>query len=764
MKHHLLLALAIYATASVWATGPAAFKPVPLADDAHTTIVKVTKPTKGTPEKPIKSIRRTGANTTVNPLIRHNSATRISASTSAGLRESFEGWDGETDAWIPEGWSVESHSAEGLPDNRKWNVWSPTSTMYPSPTDGKCYLSIFVAGSDKAQDETIISPVFSIQEGMQLTFDLYTLAPYYFDWAYYNADEMTFSKFEPVGDVCVLIREEGTEEWTTIYSLTEANTGKTAMEMTCSTSGMLEQITVSLAGYEGKNVQIAFRYYGTDCDTVFIDNIFADFPPMPLEPYLEPFETLFFGFNRTDGWSVAGVPVAVYPVYTDLIWQNYTYVPGASYLWGYYDQQTQAPATSDDPDMLILNYKPDFSTPATSVNNFIVPPVLYGTAPGYREAIFEPAHLLMQLGGKPEVTFTDGTSDTFGLLPFDPLTKGITQALTEGDINAAGLPIFGYAAGVDEFWTRYTFDEDPTETEFVTLDAILNFIYPSASPLVVHGAHLLAMGKVSDEAEIKFEILGLGADYDMSLAEVLATAVCKGSDILKHEFGSNDYLNICADFDAPVVLDTSHAAYVIRVSGFRGEGVERFSPMISDLPDPYLCHGWLEKTITNEGYPRKSWSPIANIQGEYGDLMSAFAINLDGEYPYLHSETDKITLGEGVVTVPMESYYDGSQLTVEVPSGVSAIVSGRYGEASLKVSATAPEPIPSDKIVVTGPGVKKEFELTKLAGIAAPGTDSADAVPVGYFTPDGRSVDPAAATDGIFIVKYSDGSVRKLRR
>ncbi len=89
------------------------------------------------------------------------------------------------------------------------------------------------------------------------------------------------------------------------------------------------------------------------------------------------------------------------------------------------------------------------------------------------------------------------------------------------------------------------------------------------------------------------------------------------------------------------------------------------------------------------------------------------------------------------------------QLTVEAPSGVSA---------------TAPDPIASDKIVVTGPGVKKEFELTKPAGIAAPGTDSADAVPVDYFTPDGRSVDPAAATDGIYIVKYSDGSVRKLCR
>ena len=764
MKHHLLLALALSATASVWATGNVAVQPVSLADNAHTTIVKATKPAKGTPAKPIKSIRRNGVNTIVNPLVKPSRISRITPSPSAGLRESFEGWDGTTPGWLPEGWTTESNSTATLTDNQKWNVWTPQSSNYPAPTDGKSYLTIFVAGSDKPQDETAISPAFNVEEGMQLTFDLYTLTPYYFDWQYYNADEMTFSKFEKVGDVCVLIREVGTEEWTQIYSLTDANVGKSALEMTCSTSGMLEQISVSLAQYAGKTVQIAFRYYGTDCDTLFIDNIFADFPPMPLEPYLEPFETLFFGFNKLASWSVAGVPIAIYPAYADITWQNYTYVPDATYLWSYYDQDSKSTATSDDPDMLTLNYKPDFSTPATTQNNFIAPPTLTGIAPGYREITFQAAHPLMQLGGRAEIAFTDGSTDIFGLLPFDPMVSGLTQALTEEDAGTAGIPVFGHENGVDDFWTKYTFGEPATETEFVTLDAIMNFIYPSASPLVVHGAHMLAMGKVSAEAEIKFEILGLADDYDISVAPVLTSATCKGEDIITYEFGSSDYLTICADFDAPIALDYSYTAYVIRISGFRGTGIQRFSPMISEYPHPYLCHGWIEKTITNEGLPRKSWSSVATIQGEYGDLMSAFAINLDGEYPYLHSDTDKIIVGDGMVTVPMESFYDGSELTVEVPNGISAKITGRYNATELKVSATAPEAFASDKITVTAPGVKKVFEVTKLAGISTPDTDGLDAVPVSYFTPDGRSVAPEEAYGGLLIVRYSDGSVRKLTR
>ncbi len=47
------------------------------------------------------------------------------------------------------------------------------------------------------------------------------------------------------------------------------------------------------------------------------------------------------------------------------------------------------------------------------------------------------------------------------------------------------------------------------------------------------------------------------------------------------------------------------------------------------------------------------------------------------------------------------------------------------------------------------------------AGISAAEADSAIAIPVEYITPDGRTVAPADATTGIFIVRYSDGSVRK---
>lgn len=764
MKHSLLLSLAASVAATAFAQGEVTFSEVSMIPNVHKTYVKATHADNSSrPIKKAPGIKAGGKS--INPLLQRAKARKAAAAgNAANLHESFESWDGQTSGWIPAGWSVQSNSTEGLTDNQKWNVCAQPGYYFPAPTDGKYYLNISVAGKEKPQDEMLISPVFTVGEDMEFSFDLYTACAYYYDWQYYQPDDMTFTEFKPIGDVCVLIREEGTDEWHTIYSMTEANTGKSADQM-LGGLGILENVTVSIAEYAGKNVQIAIRYYGTDCDSVYLDNIIADYPAYALDPYMEPFETMFYGFNKELGWTVAGAPIAIYPAYNDLVWQNYTYDPKANFTWTYHDQKTNSLVTSDDPDMLILNYTPDFTSESTTRNNLFLPPTLSAVAPGFRESTFTPAHLRMQIGGKAEVAYEDGTTEEYGILPFDPINMGITEVYAEHDFGDRLIPILGSGEGVNEYWTRYTFDNAPTEQDNVTLDALVNFIYPSASPFVVRGAHMLAMGKVSDEAEIKLEILAMVDDYVIDGAPVLASAVCKGSDMLRYEYGDTDYLTLSFTLDTPVALDMSNLAYAVRISGFDGAGVEYFSPMVSELPHPYLCHGWIEKTITSSSYGSgKSWSPLANIQNEYGDMYAAFAINLNGEYPYLHSDEENINIpNDGTpVTVALSSYYDGADLTVEAPAGVEASVSGRYGKTVLTARHNDADVIAQGTLTVSGPGVKKTFNVTEVAGIDGIATDTTAATPVEYYTPDGKQVSAAAATSGLFIVKYSDGSVRKL--
>lgn len=55
------------------------------------------------------------------------------------------------------------------------------------------------------------------------------------------------------------------------------------------------------------------------------------------------------------------------------------------------------------------------------------------------------------------------------------------------------------------------------------------------------------------------------------------------------------------------------------------------------------------------------------------------------------------------------------------------------------------------------------YRIPESGGINETDANAVNATPVAYYAPDGREIAPAEATDGIYIVRYSDGSVRKLK-
>ena len=147
----------------------------------------------------------------------------------------------------------------------------------------------------------------------------------------------------------------------------------------------------------------------------------------------------------------------------------------------------------------------------------------------------------------------------------------------------------------------------------------------------------------------------------------------------------------------------------------------------------------------------------------YHDMCSAFSFGLNAEYPWLTTETEKIELpGDGTpVKVALGSYYDGSKLSVEVPAGVTASVKGRYDNCELTLSHNAAEVIAEGDVVVKAPGVRVSIPLTQSAGISDI-TVSENAEITGVYDLSGRRISKADAKSGIYVVKYSDGSVRKV--
>lgn len=111
----------------------------------------------------------------------------------------------------------------------------------------------------------------------------------------------------------------------------------------------------------------------------------------------------------------------------------------------------------------------------------------------------------------------------------------------------------------------------------------------------------------------------------------------------------------------------------------------------------------------------------------------------------------------------MESFYAADKLTVEAAEGINCSIEGRYNETVLSISADASAPS-SSVVKVSAPGVSYEISVDFISGVNSVDVASPAAAVESIYAPDGRSVNPANAAPGVYVVKYTDGSVRKIKK
>lgn len=147
------------------------------------------------------------------------------------------------------------------------------------------------------------------------------------------------------------------------------------------------------------------------------------------------------------------------------------------------------------------------------------------------------------------------------------------------------------------------------------------------------------------------------------------------------------------------------------------------------------------------------------IKGWYG----AFAMGLDAEYPWLTTDCEGIEFSNDAkeIEVAIGSYYDGSALTVETPEGVTATVSGRYDKCVLSV-ALDDAAFDEGTVIVKGPGVVVTIPVKNSMSTGMKGIHATNAGIEAVYDLSGRRIDAAKATPGIYMVKYTDGTTRKL--
>ncbi|MDE5786088.1 MAG: BACON domain-containing protein [Duncaniella sp.] len=709
------------------------------------------------------------ASKTINPRdVARRPAMHADALDSDILFENFEGWDGETAAWVPEGWTVES---KGTPQEDPIHSWFPSAggPFYPEMTDGKYYYAI-IYGED--QDEWIISPVVTTTEGKNLHFNIY-FQPYYF----YNldGDHFDFDKFEFTGereivcDIKVNIRETG-GEWATLLDLADQFKDLSAEELVLYNQDlMLKSFSVDLSAYVGKEFQIAFQYVGSDGESCFIDNIRIGYPILDTPVYMMPYSTQYWGFTRD--FIGLNKEVAMLPPFTELTWSSLDYIDDAAYSWKYNGPEYNGQWALSDGDELSLIYTNPSGSENENFGYFFNTPELTISAPGAKSNTYQNPAKEMQIGGSPYIKLYTSDNESFdfnmGMLPFDFIHEDIGVYTYREDFGTPIIPIFGYSPDVDKFWTDYTFHGDDGEDDGVKLTSILNFLYSSPSPMVVTAADLFAYTlEIGQDVEFTCTIVPINDDFEFMTDNPLASASIKGKDIVMLAEGdqSPDLSCLTFEFEKPVVLDDTYQAYVVMISGFNNPDVAYFCPFQSLYPaDVPMAYGWVSKDITAAGVTRRSFSPMSDAEGE--PLYTSFAINLEASLPWLQCEADEIVISDNGTTVTLDSYYAGEEFAVSAPDWAEATVEGRYRSTTLTVTAEYSETAREGEIEISAPGVSKKFKLSQPAGtgmsgiseITSCGNDAATAV----YNLNGQKVNAANLVPGIYMIKRASGKVEK---
>lgn len=706
------------------------------------------------------------------PGVKSNSNAKFKAASKEGyvLYENFSDWDGTDPFWVPEGWTVD-HKGEC----DRGQSWIPSGPIIgvPDPVDGRFYYSIDY--SSESQDEWFISPEVEPLEGMQLTYWM-MLDPFWF----YSTDNIDWDTYEYIGDkqivytLQILVQEEG-GEWEVLRDYAEEYKDWSCFDlMMISSPTTLEKQSVSLAAYADKKIKVAFRYVGSDGNLFVIDAIGIGYPALEDVSYMNPLNTLYWGLSHDVDMSYLTSDYVLYPVYAPLTWSNYS-GEDATYSWQYCDPATGDFVTSDDQWELNVTYAPDYSTAASKKNNLFYPPTLSATAEHTAPGSYTAPYKYFQAGGRAEITTPQGELD-LSLLPFGINEQGLTRiTVMDDDLGAMSIPVFGHDQFSDAYWLNYTLNGyEALEGNYSHLIGIANIFYASEdAPLVVNGMDVYGWGRIADDAELTATIYAL--DGYSSIYEdftVVARATIKGSDIVKEApDGSKCYLYLPFKFDEPAVIkaDEAHPVYAFMLEGFNSDKVEYFAPLQSENGgDLGLTFGYILNEIDLSGHveiePYYSFKSMSYKEyGEFVDPEGAFAIGIDGEYPWLTTEVEslEITSANPVATAALGSYYDGSRLTVEAPEGLTATVEGRYDECVLTVvrDENGDSDIEGD-IIVKGPGVEVVIPVKAAAGAGVSQIVSGAAVDAVYDLA-GRKVEGISGS-GMYIVRYTDGNVRKV--
>ncbi|MDR1811161.1 MAG: hypothetical protein LBR34_12315 [Prevotella sp.] len=402
----------------------------------------------------------------------HDRALALTADDDGSINESFEGWDGETPDWLPQGWT--DYNMNGSPSNvidaygdivnYTWRV--SEGTMFTPVFDGnyaaRCQFEMpyYIGTEDEpvevvppTTDEWLISPAVEVKADYQWSFYLYydpLFARFngFVETGEVDEDGWPVYEYKLDGEhttVKALITDDNGTTWTELWNsqnYMNSYTDDELWEMYYGNGFPWLLLKFDLTNYLGKTVKVAIQYLDDDGESVMVDRFTLGFP-QPDAFYSLPAGFLISGFSPD--YYALNSDVTIGQAYTPVQW-NSSSLDAESVVWDFGEGQTYNTAgdTYGDDYRIREETNPQVSLPFF----YSLPPVLTATGKGGKTASYQWGETNPSLfsGG----TISDYAGKVFGAGNYDLRHRFAIYS----DVNAEGMADYGTFKGVANYFEK----------------------------------------------------------------------------------------------------------------------------------------------------------------------------------------------------------------------------------------------------------------------------------------------------------------------
>ena len=562
------------------------------------------------------------------------------------LNESFEGWDGETENWLPDGWTQKVSETIGDIDALEtWHVSEGVPMLGAEPYDGNYMMGIQFDMLNQ-QDEWLVTPSVTVGDGHYLYFAVDYGPVFLYDLVQVDWETMQWIEQVPSATLKVLASTDGGNSWTELLDLADLYMGMSFEELLDNYSDMLwYDYAIDLSDYVGEQVQFAFEYVGTNGNTLYVDAV-AVGAAQPEACFVSPVGSLHFGLSE-EYMSYTHHRLLI-PAGVDQTWINTSSVDSEMFTWSYDDGNGENNIVTTDETNLTVKYS----------DGLYVAPTLTAATGDATSEYGDSEYLQAGNGPDPE--------STYGLGTYNIDTQSM---VTVGGSNTAGL--FGFNSEMQSIWSGL-FVSTPDENNYATLSFIGNMFDAPAVPYELSRVTVFGTGTVDPLTVFNLEVVAI--DESGTLGETLAIGECVGRDVVFPVASDPDYCVI--PFNIQYMEDglwsegsiNVDCAILVKVSA-TNIGNTNVTILNTYYPDPNeLYYGYFGVDITTDGETTNSIYGLPAFGISTGTMYGSFIINIDATFPSSPAGVADVAAGASAASVVV----DGDNFVITAPDGINA--------------------------------------------------------------------------------------------